>query len=330
MDNTEKEIELFASKLFVACPEKNKERIIKTKNAYKEFIPLKSNEMHTDEERRIERERCAFYGKQRWEELKADFDSEKSLFINNKIEEIKNDNEIKFSLYENYKKEFYISLHNIINPYLATLALRRSQTVYTNCYGTEDNTKWIKEINTFIRSVLCENILVIEFLKYSEDQQDNVIRAKTKNEIASYKKKVEVDLYKNIDNFIKCYSLSVHNEKDFRSIKVEDLDPIQFEHFCAEILRVAGWKMQVTKSSGDQGIDLIGLKGDIKAVFQCKKYSQPVGNSAVQEIIAGKIFEQADKAAVISNNTYTSSAKQLANALGVHLLHFNDLPTFGN
>ncbi len=65
-----------------------------------------------------------------------------------------------------------------------------------------------------------------------------------------------------------------------------------------------------------------------KAVFQVKKYSNPVGNKAVQEIVAGKQFEKADIAAVVTNNTYTASAKQIANSTGVYLLHYSELPDF--
>ncbi len=73
---------------------------------------------------------------------------------------------------------------------------------------------------------------------------------------------------------------------------------------------------------------MIAVYGNVKAVLQCKKYSQPVGNAAVQEIIAGKSFEQAQVAAVVSNANFTPSAKQLASTTGVFLLHFSELPQF--
>ena len=84
----------------------------------------------------------------------------------------------------------------------------------------------------------------------------------------------------------------------------------------------------MTQACGDQGIDVIAQHGNVKAVFQCKKYSQPVGNAAVQEIIAGKAFEQAHVAAVVSNATFTPSATQLASTTGVFLLHISELPQF--
>ena len=63
--------------------------------------------------------------------------------------------------------------------------------------------------------------------------------------------------------------------------------------------------------------------------LQCKKYSNPVGNKAVQEANAGKGFEGAEVAAVVTNNTYTPSARQLASAIGVYLLHYSELASFG-
>ena len=108
------------------------------------------------------------------------------------------------------------------------------------------------------------------------------------------------------------------------------LDLIQFEHYFAEILRSNRWNTRVTQASGDQGINIIATRGNVKAVFQCKKYSQPVGNGEVQEIVAGKQYDQADIAAVVSNAMFTPSAKQLAGTTGVHLLHYSELQGFAD
>jgi restriction system protein len=86
----------------------------------------------------------------------------------------------------------------------------------------------------------------------------------------------------------------------------------------------------VTQATGDQGVDVIAMKNGMRVVLQCKKYSSPVGNKAVQEIVAGKIHEQAHHAAVVTNNTFTSSALQLASTNGVKLLHVTELSDFAN
>ncbi|MCA9422639.1 MAG: restriction endonuclease [Nitrospira sp.] len=109
-------------------------------------------------------------------------------------------------------------------------------------------------------------------------------------------------------------------------IDIEAMEPLEFEHHCARILSQHGWKAYATKGSGDQGTDVIAERDGLRVVIQCKLYSKPVGNSAVQEINAGRIFEQAHIACVVTNTTFTQSARRLAQATGVLLLHCGDLP----
>jgi restriction system protein len=51
-----------------------------------------------------------------------------------------------------------------------------------------------------------------------------------------------------------------------------------------------------------------------------------VGNGAVQEVIAARQFYGAQLAAVVCKSNYTRSARQLAAAARVHLLHTDELP----
>jgi len=105
-----------------------------------------------------------------------------------------------------------------------------------------------------------------------------------------------------------------------------NMTPTQFEGFCAERLRACGWEAQLTPLGRDQGVDVIAEKNSVRVVLQCKLYSNPVGNKAVQEIVAGRIHQQAHHGAVVTNSTYTTSAKQLAATNGIRLLHHTDLP----
>lgn len=94
----------------------------------------------------------------------------------------------------------------------------------------------------------------------------------------------------------------------------------EYEYVCAEYLKKIGFvNVQVTKSSGDQGIDVIAYKNKKKYGIQCKYYSQPVGNKAIQEAYSGAAFYKCDIAVVMTNNTFTKPAVQLANSLGVQL-----------
>ena len=53
-------------------------------------------------------------------------------------------------------------------------------------------------------------------------------------------------------------------------------------------------------------------KDGVKYGIQCKCYSQNIGNKAVQEAFAGKTFYDCHVAAVLTNQYFTRSAKELA------------------
>lgn len=100
----------------------------------------------------------------------------------------------------------------------------------------------------------------------------------------------------------------------------------EFERYCANLLIVYGFKnIEVTKGSGDQGVDIIGYYNGCKYAIQCKRYSKKLGNSPVQEVVAGKNFYNCQNAMVITNNYFTDGAIQLAKANNVELWDRNKL-----
>lgn len=105
----------------------------------------------------------------------------------------------------------------------------------------------------------------------------------------------------------------------------DELSGVQYEEFCGQILTKFGWHVEETAQSGDQGVDLIASKGDTRVCIQCKRYTSSVGNSAVQEVAAGRIYWKGTHAAVVSNASFTSSAKELAESVSVLLLHHDHL-----
>ena len=94
----------------------------------------------------------------------------------------------------------------------------------------------------------------------------------------------------------------------------------KFEYKCARMLRRKGFHhVEVTKKSGDQGVDIIAYKHFSKYAVQCKYYSYPVGNKAVQEVYAGGKYYDCDRCIVMTNGTFTKAAISAANKLDVKL-----------
>ena len=106
---------------------------------------------------------------------------------------------------------------------------------------------------------------------------------------------------------------------------VDSMEGVVYEDYCQTLLLTAGWEARHTKASGDQGVDLIAEIEDIKVCIQCKRYNKPVGNKAVQEVLAGKVFYGGTHAVVVSNAGFTKAAKSLAESADVILISDTEL-----
>lgn len=113
-------------------------------------------------------------------------------------------------------------------------------------------------------------------------------------------------------------------------IQKKSKNPLDYEKQIALQLKQLGFNAHATKGSGDQGADVLADKKGVKFAIQCKMYSKPVGNKAVQEANAARDFYKCNYAVVVTNAGYTKSARQAANACDVILLNENQLNKLDN
>ena len=100
---------------------------------------------------------------------------------------------------------------------------------------------------------------------------------------------------------------------------------VDYENYVESLLLSGGFEVARTPTTGDQGVDLVAEKNGIRIAIQCKYYSKPVGNKAVQEVIAGRDFYNCQIACVVSNNSFTPAARKIANVSSVLLLNDNQI-----
>lgn len=93
-----------------------------------------------------------------------------------------------------------------------------------------------------------------------------------------------------------------------------------FEYYCAELLKGRGFQeVEVTRGSGDYGIDILAEKEGITYAIQCKCYTAPVGVKAVQEAYAGRDYYDRMVGAVLTNQYFTQPAVEAAKKLKILL-----------
>ena len=100
----------------------------------------------------------------------------------------------------------------------------------------------------------------------------------------------------------------------------EDMEGHEFEYFCADLLRQKGFvDVEVTKGSGDYGVDILAEKEGVTYAIQCKCYTTPVGVKAIQEAYAGRDYYDRMVGAVMTNQYFTSPAVEAAKKLKILL-----------
>ena len=141
----------------------------------------------------------------------------------------------------------------------------------------------------------------------------------------------------SLEEFTKQYEpeqpeLKIHQtklKKDF--LIIDQMNGIQFEHFCCSLLLQNGfYNVDVTRTSGDQGVDVLAEKDGIRYAVQCKCFTTDLGNTPIQEVYAGKEMYNCHVGAVMTNRYFTPGAKALAEKTRTLLWDRDKLAVFVN
>lgn len=109
-------------------------------------------------------------------------------------------------------------------------------------------------------------------------------------------------------------------ERAIDTDKIDGMTGVEFEKWCARLLKYLGaTNIQFTKGSGDQGVDIIADWRGKRYAIQCKRYSKPLGNKAIQEVYSGMQYYHCTAGAVMTNQTFTDGGKSLARSTGVEM-----------
>lgn len=108
--------------------------------------------------------------------------------------------------------------------------------------------------------------------------------------------------------------------KRYGNLDIDLMEGHEFEFYCADLLRKRGFQeVEVTKGSGDYGIDILAEKEGVTYAIQCKCYGAPVGVKAIQEAYAGRDYYDRMVGAVLTNQYFTQPAVEAAKKLKILL-----------
>jgi len=207
------------------------------------------------------------------------------------------------------KKRTLISkIQDLAVKHRITLACEKKRLIYKDAYGCARFDKWYKDgIDYFI------NVVATHEIRFDAD---------------------DIECYRDeIVELIDTISQEAINEIDtaYHEIVYDDsMTGIEYENFCKQLLERHGWSIQITKATGDQGVDLIASQGSLRVAIQCKKSASAIGNKAVQEVVSGAKHYSINHAVVVSNSVFTPQARALATTNHIHLIHHFELSELYN
>lgn len=104
----------------------------------------------------------------------------------------------------------------------------------------------------------------------------------------------------------------------------------EFENLMINSLRHAGMTVYDTPVSNDYGADMVIEYNGYRIAGQCKYYNKPVGVKAVQEVMGAIAYYGCDAGLVVTNQTFTQQAINLANANNILLFDETTLEDCSN
>jgi Holliday junction resolvasome RuvABC ATP-dependent DNA helicase subunit len=114
---------------------------------------------------------------------------------------------------------------------------------------------------------------------------------------------------------------------EFAVGKISDLSGIEFERLIVKLLATMGFRAEMTKPTGDGGIDIEAtldhpLVGG-RYLVQCKRFAEgtAVGSPAIREFYGAVVADRrAIKGIFITNSTFSSQAREFASNLPIELI----------
>ena len=217
-------------------------------------------------------------------------------------------------------------LPKFYEAHLNTLKRKEKTLIVQDDYGVHNYDKWFDELDYFYDNVVKDEIYL--WIKENTNQLNTLWLAESVDNNA-WGRPVYYQ-FQLPDQFDRCAKNHIMTAVDktpepelpgYNSL----LNGHEYEQFVAGEFMKYGADAQVTKGSGDHGLDILVTYKEVRMAVQCKHYQAKVGNKAIQEVFSAKQFYECSLAIVVSNSTFTPHARQAAQKLDVYLYHHEDI-----
>lgn len=119
----------------------------------------------------------------------------------------------------------------------------------------------------------------------------------------------------------RCNEYSQQKQQELNR-KIIRLQAREFEFEIANLFRKKGYSVLVTRMTGDDGVDVFASNETEKIIIQCKRWKNPVGRAAVDELAGVHSRYGAQRAILATTSSFSEDAQQTALQNNIELWDF--------
>lgn len=129
------------------------------------------------------------------------------------------------------------------------------------------------------------------------------------------------------------WSKEKSNWQKICSVELADVDNMtghDFEQYVGKLMARLGYRTEVTKGSGDNGVDIIAERDGIRWAVQCKRQQSNVARDAVSDAVAATLSTlfNCSRAMVVTNGYFSRAAEQYGKSTNCMLVDRNILASW--
>lgn len=94
----------------------------------------------------------------------------------------------------------------------------------------------------------------------------------------------------------------------------------EFEQEVAKVYRTQGYKAEVSRASGDGGIDIVLTKGTEKITVQCKHHKKAVSPAVIRDLYGTTLAQKFSKGILVSLYGFTKGTVDFARGKPIQLV----------
>jgi hypothetical protein len=103
------------------------------------------------------------------------------------------------------------------------------------------------------------------------------------------------------------------------------LGGLDFERELGELYGCLGYRVTLTKATGDGGVDLILERESETIVVQCKQHSKPAGPAVIRDLYGTMIHRRASSAIVACTSGFSNEARTFARGKPLRLIGLDEI-----